>query len=151
MCMLKIVVNQESIVWMDILCPRILVSLLMYRCEYDVVCFFSALVSLQENTAVTDNDLRHGTRLSQFQPFKSLHDANFANYENLVLTKLIVSVMDNRRFVTNVHKVKKTLKIPQLESKDTPNYLSDEDFMTNICYDTMLDQFQKTLCFHLGN
>ena len=111
---------------------------------------FSALVSLQESTAVTDNEQRHGTRLSHFQPFKTLNDANFVNYQNLVLTKLIVSVMDSRRFVTNVHKVKKTLKLPQVEPKDVPSYLSDEDFMTNICYDTMMDQFQKTLCFHLG-
>ena len=36
------------------------------------------------------------------------------------------------------------------ESESVPDYLEDEEFMTEMCYDTMMDSFQQTLCAHLG-
>ena len=36
------------------------------------------------------------------------------------------------------------------ESRFVQDYLQDEEFMTEMCFDTMMQTFQQTLCAHLG-
>ena len=85
---------------------------------------------------------------------KNFNDSSFKSFSDFVLTKLIVSVMDNRRTnKTNLLSIGKNKLVnccPPPDTSALPDYLQDEEFMTSMCYDSMLDQLQQSLCSHLG-